>query len=67
MGLVCFRLKGSNAINETLNKKVNDGGKIHMTPSKIGDVFFLRFAVCSRFTESKDIKYAWEEICQYLE
>ncbi len=35
MGLVCFRLKGSNAVNETLNRKINDHGKIHITPAKI--------------------------------
>ena len=35
MGLVCFRLKASNAVNETLNKNINETGKIHITPSKI--------------------------------
>ena len=35
MGLVCFRLKGSNHDNEVLNKLINDEGKIHMTPSKV--------------------------------
>lgn len=62
MGLVCFRLKGPNQINEVLNKKINDNGKIHLTPSKIRDMYFLRFAVCSRFTEVDDISLAFEEI-----
>ncbi len=43
LGLVCFRLKNAgNEANEKLNKDINDEGKIHMTPSKIGDVYFLR-------------------------
>lgn len=45
MGLVCFRLKGRpNADSEELNRRVNDEGKIHITPSKIGDTYFLRWA-----------------------
>jgi len=62
MGLVCFRLKGPNHLNEILNKRINDGGKIHITPSKVGPTYILRFAVCSRFTESHDIDFAWTEI-----
>ncbi len=43
MGLICFRLRDkSNETNERLNKAINDSGKIHITPSKIGDVYFLR-------------------------
>jgi len=63
MGLVCFRLKGeSNEINERLNKAINEEGGLHMTPSKIDNVFFLRFAVCSRFCEEKDIHLAYDVV-----
>ena len=62
LGLVCFRLRASNAVNETLNKKINDAGKIHITPSKIRETYILRFAVCSRFTLETDIQLAWQEI-----
>ena len=62
LGLVCFRLKASNAVNETLNKRINEAGKIHITPSKIRETYILRFAVCSRFTVETDIQLAWEEI-----
>ena len=62
LGLVCFRLKGSNDINETLLKKINGAGNIHLVPSKINDMYFLRFAVCSRYSESKDIQNSWKEI-----
>ncbi|KAL0273788.1 UNVERIFIED_CONTAM: hypothetical protein PYX00_006381 [Menopon gallinae] len=62
MGLVCFRLKMSNEINEKLYKRINDNGKIHLVPSKIRDIYFLRLAVCSRMTESSDMIAAWEEI-----
>ena len=83
MGLVCFRLKGSNHDNEVLNKLVNDEGKIHITPSKVSswlcenpkikfsnifsfsqvsDVYFLRVAVCSKYTESADMELTYNVI-----
>ncbi|XP_050689746.1 aromatic-L-amino-acid decarboxylase-like [Eriocheir sinensis] len=68
LGLVCFRLKGqSNEVNEELYKKINNGGVIHLVPSKIRDVYFLRLAVCSRQTEEKDIDLAWREVLKQTE
>nr|BDD85275.1 dopa decarboxylase [Ischnura senegalensis] len=62
MGLVCFRLKGTNERNEALLKRINGNGKIHLVPSKVRSVYFLRFAVCSRHTESHDVIASWKEI-----
>ncbi|XP_056631560.1 aromatic-L-amino-acid decarboxylase-like isoform X1 [Diorhabda sublineata] len=62
MGLVCFRLKGSNEINEALLKRINGRGLIHLVPSKIKDTYFLRMVVCSRMTEKSDIEGSWKEI-----
>lgn len=62
LGLVCFRLKGSNERNEILLRRINGHGVIHLVPSKVGDTYFLRLAICSRFTESSDIQLSWNEI-----
>lgn len=62
MGLVCFRLRGSNEVNEALLKRINGRGNIHLVPSKINDVYFLRMAVCSRFTKTEDMEYSWKEV-----
>ncbi|XP_073823149.1 aromatic-L-amino-acid decarboxylase isoform X1 [Musca autumnalis] len=62
MGLVCFRLKGENALSENLLKLINGRGNIHMVPSKIRDVYFIRMALCSRFTKSEDMVYSWNEV-----
>lgn len=62
MGLVCFRLKGANEINEKLLKRLNARGIIHLVPSKIKDTYFLRLAICSRFTENSDIELSWKEV-----
>ncbi|KAI4464255.1 group ii pyridoxal-5-phosphate decarboxylase [Holotrichia oblita] len=62
MGLVCFRLKGENELSEQLLKRINANGVVHMVPSKINDIYFLRMAVCSRFTEREDIEITWKEV-----
>ncbi|XP_013419956.1 aromatic-L-amino-acid decarboxylase-like [Lingula anatina] len=59
LGLVCFRLKGANDINEQLLQRINQDGRIHLVPSKIGNTYFLRFAVCAPYAESKDVQFAW--------
>ncbi|KAH8362040.1 hypothetical protein KR200_002550 [Drosophila serrata] len=62
MGLVCFRMKGSNERSEALLKRINGRGNIPMVPAKIEGVYFLRMAVCSRFTKSEDMEYSWKEV-----
>lgn len=80
MGLVCFRMKGSNEINEALLKKINGRGQlptpltqdesfvliflgvIHLVPSKIRETYFLRVAICSRFSEEEDMEVSWKEV-----
>ncbi|XP_013775464.1 aromatic-L-amino-acid decarboxylase-like [Limulus polyphemus] len=63
LGLVCFRLKGSDTLNEEVLRLINERGKITLTPTRFKEMFVIRFAVCSKNTESADIQYAWQEIC----
>ncbi|KAK3736959.1 hypothetical protein RRG08_009438 [Elysia crispata] len=60
LGLVCFRLKGDNSRNERLNYLIHKDGRIHMTPSKVKDMYFLRFAICSTRTGAADVAFAWD-------
>ncbi|KAL5237892.1 hypothetical protein ACI65C_005302 [Semiaphis heraclei] len=62
MGLVCFRLKGSNELNEVLLKEINERGTVYMVPSKVKGTFFLRMAICSRYTQIEDIDVTWNEV-----
>ncbi|XP_056376293.1 aromatic-L-amino-acid decarboxylase [Hyla sarda] len=62
LGLVCFRLKGSNTLNKSLLQKINHLKKIHLVPCCLGDKFLLRFAVCARTVESSHIVFAWKYI-----
>ncbi|KAH3798066.1 aromatic-L-amino-acid decarboxylase-like [Dreissena polymorpha] len=68
MGLVCFRLKNaSNATNERLLKAINADGRIHMVPSEVRGVYFLRFAVCASRTTESDVSFAWDVIRELTE
>uniref|UniRef100_A0A8C5YAV7 Aromatic-L-amino-acid decarboxylase n=1 Tax=Microcebus murinus TaxID=30608 RepID=A0A8C5YAV7_MICMU len=62
LGLVCFRLKGSNKLNEALLQRINSAKKIHLVPCQLRDKFVLRFAICSRTVESAHVQLAWEHI-----
>uniref|UniRef100_A0A8C3WP56 Aromatic-L-amino-acid decarboxylase n=1 Tax=Catagonus wagneri TaxID=51154 RepID=A0A8C3WP56_9CETA len=62
LGLVCFRLKGSNRLNEALLERINSARKIHLVPCHLRDRFVLRFAICSRTVESAHVQVAWEHI-----
>uniref|UniRef100_A0A8C0B1M7 Aromatic-L-amino-acid decarboxylase n=1 Tax=Buteo japonicus TaxID=224669 RepID=A0A8C0B1M7_9AVES len=64
LGLVCFRLKGSNELNKALLKSINEAKKIHLVPCHLREKFVLRFAICSRTVESTHIKFAWQHISQ---
>ncbi|XP_033983162.1 aromatic-L-amino-acid decarboxylase-like [Trematomus bernacchii] len=62
MGLVCFRLKGSNGLSELLLKRINKSREIHLVPCQLSARFVLRFAICARSTESRHIQHAWKHI-----
>lgn len=62
LGLVCFRLKGSNQRNRELLERINKSGKIHMIGTELKGRYILRFAVCSAETESRHVMYAWKVI-----
>lgn len=42
LGLVCFRLKGSNNLNQKLLSSMNASGKLHMVPASLNGKFVIR-------------------------
>ncbi|XP_021929381.1 aromatic-L-amino-acid decarboxylase-like [Zootermopsis nevadensis] len=62
MGLVCFRLKGADSLTKNLHERLMESKKIYIIAATFRDKHILRFVVCSRITESRDIAFAWEEI-----
>lgn len=59
--------KGTNEVNESLLKNINEEAKIHMVPSKINEVYFIRFAVVSANSELNHMDYAWNVIVKTFE
>uniref|UniRef100_A0A1I8HY23 Aromatic-L-amino-acid decarboxylase n=1 Tax=Macrostomum lignano TaxID=282301 RepID=A0A1I8HY23_9PLAT len=66
LGLVCFRLKGTNEATEALYRTLREDQRIHLVASKFhsSGVYFLRFVVCSSQCESKDIRFAHSVIME---
>uniref|UniRef100_A0A0N5C3P2 Aromatic-L-amino-acid decarboxylase n=1 Tax=Strongyloides papillosus TaxID=174720 RepID=A0A0N5C3P2_STREA len=65
LGLTCFRIKDStNEMNEKLYNKIDSDRRIHLTPSKIHNMYFLRFVVCSQLTTKEDIQFAYDVIVE---
>lgn len=67
MGLICFRVKGEDWRTQELLDKVAQKKNIFIGPYYFQKKLVIRFVICSRFTEEKDVVYAWEEIKSQLE
>ena len=60
--LLWLVVQGENSLSETLLKRINDSGQVYMIPAKLRDMYVIRFAVCSRYTELSDIQASCQEI-----
>lgn len=59
LGLVCFRLKGSDALNQKLLSEINASGKLHMVPASVNDKYVIRFCVTAQHATEQDIGKNW--------
>lgn len=64
LGLVCFRVKGSNELNQALLRRITQCREIHMVPCQLSGQYVLRFCICARNTESRHVHKAWQHITQ---
>jgi len=55
LGLVCFRLKGSDTLNQKLLSDINASGKLHMVPASVNDKYVIRFCVTAQHATEQDI------------
>lgn len=65
LALVCFRLKGSNNLNQRLLSAINASGKLHMVPASLSDRFVIRFCVCAQHATESDIHTAYQIISRF--
>ena len=59
LNLVCFRLRGANADNEALLKRLNDSGRVFLSHTVIRGQYTLRFCVGQTYTERAHVEAAW--------
>lgn len=57
--LVCFRLRGPDGPNEELLRRLNATGRVHLTHTRAGGRYVLRFAVGSPQTRAHHVEAAW--------
>lgn len=62
MNLVCFRHKAGDEFNRKLMNKINEGGKIFFTHTKLNEKVVLRINIGQTNLKEKHVKQAWELI-----
>ncbi len=58
--LVCFRHECSNEENEALLERVNAGGEIFLSHTRLAGRYVLRLAIGSERTTEADVQRAWD-------
>ena len=67
LNLVCFRLRGGDACNQTLLDRLNQSGELYLTHTRLGDRLILRFCVGQTHTEHRHVEQAWKRIQEEAE
>jgi aromatic-L-amino-acid decarboxylase len=57
--VVCFRRRGSDALNEELLERVNRSGEAFLSGTKLGGRQVLRLAIGNARTGEEDVRRAW--------
>ncbi|XP_054286452.1 tyrosine decarboxylase [Macrosteles quadrilineatus] len=65
LGLVCFRLIGSDKLNEKLLSNINASGKMHMVPASVNDKYVIRFCAVAQNATEEDVEKAWQTIIEF--
>jgi len=60
LNLVCFRRRGSDALNQQIMDAVNASGKMFLSHTRLNDRFTLRLSVGGLRTERRHVQAAWE-------
>lgn len=58
-GLVTFRHRGGDAVNEAIMNRANESGRVFLTHTKLEGRMALRMAIGGRTTEWRHVEHAW--------
>ncbi|HEY53524.1 MAG TPA: aminotransferase class V-fold PLP-dependent enzyme [Caldilineae bacterium] len=62
LNLVCFRHKAGDAFNQALLERLNAGGELYLTHTKLNGAYTLRMSIGQEQTEARHVARAWEKI-----
>lgn len=62
LNLVCFRHKGGDAVNQAIMGRLNRGGALYLTHTKLDGKLTLRLSIGQMNTKEKHVKDAWNHI-----
>jgi aromatic-L-amino-acid/L-tryptophan decarboxylase len=64
LSVVCFRYKGTDQENQTIQEKVNGSNRVFISGTVLNGKFVLRLAIGNLATTWNDVQEAWELIQQ---
>jgi aromatic-L-amino-acid decarboxylase len=62
LNLICFRLKGTDQMNEELLRRLNLSGKLYLSHTRLNGKYTIRFCVAQTRTEVRHLERAWDAI-----
>ena len=62
LNLVCFRLKAGDEANQTIMDRLNRGGDLFLTHTKLNGKLTLRLCVGQTHTQARHVEKAWKRI-----
>ncbi|HEX6662845.1 MAG TPA: aminotransferase class V-fold PLP-dependent enzyme [Gaiellaceae bacterium] len=60
--LVCFRHEGSDEENEAIVDRVNRGGEVFLSHTRLGGLYVIRLAIGNEGTTEADVERAWDAL-----
>ncbi|MGH3319463.1 MAG: pyridoxal-dependent decarboxylase [Streptosporangiaceae bacterium] len=67
LGLVCFRVRGSDEANRRLLELLNRSGELYLTHTKVNGRYVLRLAIGGARTERRHVEAAWKRVAAAAE
>jgi len=62
LGLVCFRHRGGDAMNQKLLDALNGSGTLLLSHTRLDDKLTLRFSIGQTNTQRSHVEHAWQAI-----
>ena len=67
LNLVCFRLRAGDRANQLLMERLNSGGELYLTHTKLDGKLTLRLCIGQTHTQARHVERAWERILEKVE